>query len=731
MKTLLRTIPCLLSVCLAYAADRPNVLFIAVDDLRPELGCYGKDYIKSPSIDRLASSGMVFDRAYCQQAVCSPSRSSLMTGTRPDTTKVWDLVTHFRAALPEVVTLGQHFKNNGYFVQGMGKIYHGGYDDPQTWSVPWQTPKATPYALPENLALNQRQYEGEPDGGAKPKPKKKKKAQAASAIGAAASSKPNSRGPAFEGADAPDNTFQDGKVAELAISTLRDLSKKPEPFFLAVGFIRPHLPFVSPRKYWDLYDPAKIQLAPNPFRPKDAPDYAVLPGGELRNYHGIPEGSVPDDLARRLKHGYYAAVSYMDAQVGKLLDELDRLNLRTNTIVILWGDHGWKLGEHDAWCKHSNVENDLNAPLILSVPGMKSAGAHTDALVEFVDIYPTLSELAGLRLPAHLEGTSFKPLLDDPKRSWKTAAFSQYPRKAGKSGAGDLMGYSMRTDRYRFTQWVNRDDHSKVDAVELYDHQRDPQENQNIAGKPESAVLVKELSAKLQAGWRAEALSGAREKPVDLRFEPDPALPNVLLLGDSISIGYTQPVRDLLRGKANVCRPLNADGTAENCSDTGKGLQELARWLALRPKWDVIHFNWGLHDLKHMQPGAPKPTTSANPNDPPLRSVEDYRANLEKIVARLEQTGARLIFATTTPVPEGVRNPFRRPDDPPRYNAGAISVMKVHNIPVDDLFALVQSRLSELQLARNVHFTDKGSEVLAGQVAAAVTGGLVPKGSAN
>ena len=293
------------------------------------------------------------------------------------------------------------------------------------------------------------------------------------------------------------------------------------------------------------------------------------------------------------------------------------------------------------------------------------------------------------------------------------------------------MGYSMRTDRYRFTQWVNRDDHSKVDAVELYDHQRDPQENQNIAGKPESAVLVKELSAKLQAGWRAEALSGAREKPVDLRFEPDPALPNVLLLGDSISIGYTQPVRDLLRGKANVCRPLNADGTAENCSDTGKGLQELARWLALRPKWDVIHFNWGLHDLKHMQPGAPKPTTSANPNDPPLRSVEDYRANLEKIVARLEQTGARLIFATTTPVPEGVRNPFRRPDDPPRYNAAAISVMKAHSIPVDDLFALVQPRLAELQLARNVHFTDKGSEVLAGQVAAAVTGGLVTKGPAN
>jgi arylsulfatase A-like enzyme len=462
-------------------APKPNILFIVVDDLRPELGCYGRNYIRSPNIDRIAARGMVFNRAYCQQAVCSPSRSSLMTGVRPDTTKVWDLNTHFRAALPDVVTLGQHFKQHGYFVQGMGKIYHGGFDDPPTWSVPWQTPKAAKYALPENHALDQRQYEGEPDGDVKSKPRK------------------NTRGPAFEGADVPDDTFQDGQVAELAVSTLRDLSKKREPFFLAVGFIRPHLPFVSPKKYWDLYDPAPIQLAPNKFRPKQAPDYAVLPGGELRNYHGIPEGSIPDDLARRLKHGYYAAISYTDAQIGRVLDELDRLGLREKTIVILWGDHGWKLGEHDAWCKHSNVENDVNAPLILSVPGMKNPGAHTDALVEFVDVYPTLSELAGLPLPKHLEGTSFIPLLEEPQRQWKSAAFSQYPR----SQQGGLMGYSMRTDRYRFTVWVDRRDHLKVDAFELYDHRTDPQENENVAGRPENAALVSELTAKLNAGWEA------------------------------------------------------------------------------------------------------------------------------------------------------------------------------------------------------------------------------------
>jgi arylsulfatase A-like enzyme len=471
------------------ADKQPNVLFFVVDDLRPELGCFGKDYIKSPNIDGLAKTGVTFERAYCQQAVCSPTRSSVMTGTRPDTTKVWDLVTHFRTALPDVVTLGQHFKNNGYFVQGMGKVYHGGYDDPKTWSTPWFTPKAPPYALKENVALNQRQFEGEPDDAIGPKRPKE----------ASEGGKFNTRGPAFEGADVPDDYFQDGKVANLAIKTIDKLSKKNKPFFLAVGFIKPHLPFVSPKKYWDLYDPAKIVLAPNKFRPVDAPDYAILSGTEMRAYYGIPKGSIPDDLARQLKHGYYAAISYTDAQVGKVLAELDRLGIRDNTIIVLWGDHGWKLGEHDAWCKHSDCENDTNGPLIVSAPDMKTAGAHTKSLVEYVDIYPTLCDLAGLPLPSHLEGKSFKPLMENPTRVWKSAAFSQYPRA---NGANPLMGYSMRTDRYRFTVWVSRDDHSKIDAIELYDHQVDPQENYSIAKKPENKALVDQLMLQWQAGWR-------------------------------------------------------------------------------------------------------------------------------------------------------------------------------------------------------------------------------------
>jgi iduronate 2-sulfatase len=467
--------------------SKPNILFIAVDDLRPELACYGNPIIKSPNIDRIAKAGVVFNRAYCQQAVCSPTRSSLLTGTRPDTTKVWDLKTHFRKALPDVVTLPQHFKNNGYFVQGMGKIYHSGYNDPPSWSVPWTNPKVEAYGSAENKDLV------------------KKRRQKAIAEGKnEAGVMQVARAAAYEGAPVPDNTFHDGALAEMAVTALREIKEKKQPFFLAVGFIRPHLPFVSPKKYWDLYDPAKIPLAPNPYRPKRAPEYAILEGGELRSYTDIPHGHLPDDLARKLKHGYYAAVSYMDAQVGRVLDELERLGLRDNTIIVLWGDHGWKLGEHDAWCKHSNVENDTWVPLLLSVPGMKNAGKHTDALVEFVDIYPTLADLAGLPLPSHLEGASARPLLDDLSRAWKPAVFSQYPRPvAGKQ----LMGYSMRTDRYRFTAWLQRNDHSKAEAVELYDHQNDPQENVNIANQPENAALVKELTAKLKAGWKA-ALPG-------------------------------------------------------------------------------------------------------------------------------------------------------------------------------------------------------------------------------
>ena len=272
--------------------------------------------------------------------------------------------------------------------------------------------------------------------------------------------------------------------------------KRDQPFFLAVGMAKPHLPFVSPKKYWDMYDPAKIELARNPYHAEDSPAYALTNSNELRNYSGIPnEGPMPDALARTLKHGYYAAISYTDAQIGKVLNELERLGLKDNTIIVLWGDHGWKLGEHGEWAKHSNVENDTNAPLLLSVPGMKK-GIHTNALVEFVDVYPTLCDVAGIPIPSHVEGVSAKPLLSDPKRPWKTAAFSQYPR--GKK----VMGYSMRTDRYRLTVWLDYKDRARVDAVELYDHQADPEENRNIANLPANKQLVAGLMEQWKKGWQ-------------------------------------------------------------------------------------------------------------------------------------------------------------------------------------------------------------------------------------
>ncbi|MDQ1256849.1 MAG: iduronate 2-sulfatase [Candidatus Hydrogenedentes bacterium] len=463
----------------AETAPKTNVLFIAVDDLRPQLGCYGDPMVKTPNLDRLAGRGTVFQRAYCQQAVCSPSRTSLLTGRRPDTTRVYDLVVHFRKNLPDVATLPEWFKQHGYHAQGFSKIFHDGLDDKQSWTVPHWNPDAKSYLLPENQALVERLKAEAKVGGSKKK-------------------RDRIRGVPWEAPDAADNELADGKTADKAIETLAGLTDKP--FFLAVGFRRPHLPFIAPKKYWDLYNRDDIQLADNPFAPKDAPDCALTDWGELRNYYGMPkEGPVSDDQARSLIHGYYASASYTDAQIGRVIDELERLGLRERTAIVVWGDHGWQLGEHGLWCKHTNFETSAHAPLIMSAPGQKAAGGKTDALVEFVDIYPSLCEVCGLPLSEGLEGTSFAPLLDDPARPWKTAAFSQYPRF--KEGVGLLMGYSMRTDRYRFTAWKCADK-KEFAEYELYNHQTDADENVNIAGLPENEALVKELAAKLDAGWR-------------------------------------------------------------------------------------------------------------------------------------------------------------------------------------------------------------------------------------
>lgn len=456
-------------------SKNPNVLFIAVDDMRCELGCYGAGHVKTPNIDQLARSGVLFRRAYCQQAVCNPSRVSLMTGLRPDTTRVWDLTTEMRTVLPNALTIPQHFRQNGYRAVAYGKICHNPFPDAASWDEPTHNAQnviAFSEANRKRLAefKRERKEAGEPEARVE-----------------------RMRGPATEIQDEPDERNFDGKQTSDAIAKMRELAAGSQPFFLAVGYIRPHLPFITPRPYWEMYNREEIPLAANGFIPRNSPDVAFgdrSMGGfyELRGYMDYADAPSPFDRPlsesqqRELKHGYYASVSFVDAQIGRLTGELERLGLADNTIVVLWSDHGWKLGEHGGWCKQTNYEIDTRTPLIIRAPKAKDNGKSSDSLVEFVDIYPTLCELAGISTPAGLAGTSLTPILQDATQQVKQAAFSQFPRlHAGKN----YMGYAMRTDRYRYIEWLDAVN-GEVVARELYDHAVDPDENENRALAPES-----------------------------------------------------------------------------------------------------------------------------------------------------------------------------------------------------------------------------------------------------
>ena len=463
--------------------DKLNVLFISVDDLRPELGCYGNKLVKSPNIDRLAEAGIVLTRAYCQEALCMPSRHSLLTGKRPDTIKVYQFRVNFRDTIPDIVTLPEYFKMHGYHTQSIGKIFHN--DDPQSWSVPTKFSKPrVVYHTPEGKKILEYIKEDQ-------------SLTYVWNLGAGLDRKKRPGGLPCEAPDVLDNKLQDGEITAHAIETINLF--KNQHFFLGVGFMKPHLPFIAPKKYWDLYDKNKLILANNSFPPEDVPRVAMYNWNDLRHYYGIPDvGPVSDEQALNLIHGYYACVSFIDAQVGRLIAELERLKLHEKTIIILWGDNGFQLGEHGMWDKHSVFETSVHCPLIISVPEQKFKGVKTNALVEFVDIYPSLCDLCGLPIPEGLEGISFKPLIENPKRAWKKAAFSQYPR--GVPDYGKCMGYSMRTDRYRFTEWkVPGTDFCEY---ELYDHLIDPKENVNIANHAENAELVKQLAEQLHKGWR-------------------------------------------------------------------------------------------------------------------------------------------------------------------------------------------------------------------------------------
>jgi len=458
-------LPALASANLQAASERPNVLFIAADDLRNTLGCYGDPVVKTPNLDRLAARGRLFERAYCQQALCNPSRASLLTGLRPDTLKVWNLTTHFRETIPDVVTLPQHFKNNGYFTQNIGKIFHNYRTkiegDPDSWSVP-----ATMHfgSHGDDRAVM-------PAGSESP----------ASAI----------KIPGAEARDVPDEAYLDGRVAAAAVAALQDLAEQQRPFFLAVGFWKPHSPFNAPKRYWDLYRPENIPAAA-----PDAPSVGV-PRIAL---HEALEG-LGGKNAALLRWGYYAAISYLDAQVGRVLDALDRTGLSENTIVVFWSDHGLHLGEQGLWGKTSNFELDARMPLMMAVPNMLHSGVKTRALVEALDLYPTLVDLCALPAVPGLEGRTLRAILANPEAQGASAAFTQHPRPShigqvrpsavGAGGASSranpippiAMGYSIRTDRFRYTEWRIWGT-GQVVGMELYDHLSDTTEHKNLTGDP-------------------------------------------------------------------------------------------------------------------------------------------------------------------------------------------------------------------------------------------------------
>jgi iduronate 2-sulfatase len=441
-------------VSAAAGSGKPNVLLLCVDDLKPILGCYGDNKALTPHIDKLASRSMLFENAYCNQAVCAPSRHALMTGLRPDTIGIYDLATNFRTAMPNAVTLSQAFMKAGYKAMALGKIYHVGHgngDDRASWSIPHWSAKGSQYALAENT-----------------KPQRKNKT--------------SDRGPATESADVPDDAYADGKAALEAVQRLKQLKANPtKPFFLAVGFSKPHLPFVAPKKYWDLYPRSQIQLAAFRKAPEGAPSYSLQDSGELRQYFGIPAtGPFPDDLQRELIHGYYAATSYADAQIGRVLRALDETGLAQNTIVVLWADHGWHLGDHGIWCKHTNYEQANRIPFLISAPGTK-AGQRTKAFAETVDLYPTLCELAGVPMPLKTDGQSLVKILRDPAASNKDHAFHVYPRR-------NMIGRAIRTARYRLVEWKVPGAAPDSATLELYDYQNDPLEKKNIAAEDPATV---------------------------------------------------------------------------------------------------------------------------------------------------------------------------------------------------------------------------------------------------
>lgn len=458
----------LLSLRPASADDKPNVLLLLVDDLKPSFGAYGDEFVHSPNLDRLAAMGLRCDMAYCNQAVCAPSRNNLLLGSRSTSIGVYSLGYHFRRAEPDAVTMPQYFMQHGYHSASIGKVFHighGNINDEKSWSVPFQTDKVIDYVLPEStdgqLTREQALFSNKPAKGLP-------------------------RGAAWEKADVPDDAYADGRIANEGVKRLRQYKESQEPFFLALGFCKPHLPFCAPSKYWDMYDADKLPKATRDNLPEGAPEYAGK--GRVHEINQFkpcpPEGDIPQDVAKSLVHGYYASMSYMDAQIGRVLDELEALDLAKNTIIVLWGDHGYHLGDHGLWTKHTNYEQANRIPIVFVAPGVTTPGSSTDELVETVDIFPTVASLAGLPTPTGpqpIDGDNLTPVLKDPTATVSDHAYHCFPK-------GPRIGRAIRTDRYRLVEWAPFGNRRQTPEYELYDYETDPNETQNIAASQPSVV---------------------------------------------------------------------------------------------------------------------------------------------------------------------------------------------------------------------------------------------------
>ena len=475
------------------AEEKWNVLFIASDDMRPQLGCYGDTVVKSPHIDALAKRGLLFNRSYVQQALCSPSRISMLSGRYPATTGIFEIGRPPRATLPDITTLPQHFKNRGYHTRSLGKIYHVGIDDDASWTVPaWHSKK------PRTSADTQKAVAAFlADAKAKgiEIPQRGKGSR-------------NSAVPPFEAVDCEDGDLLDGDTATHAVEQLREHAKHPDrPFFLAVGFANPHVPWIAPKKYFDLYDPATLPLAKNEFLPVGAPEFAAKSGTDFYWYRDVPQVSgeqLPEDFKRACLQGYLAAISYVDAQVGRIMAALDETGLAKNTVVVFWSDHGYYMGEHTWWgAKHNNYEGATRNCLIIATPGQKTAGKTTQALAQSVDLAPTLADLCGLPSNPGFQGRSLRPVLEDPESEVNEAAYSWYPKEG-------YLGVAMRTNDWRYVEWT------KVGAAterELYDMRNDPQNERNLAADPAHAATLEALGRQLRAKFPVQEFKDPGPRP--------------------------------------------------------------------------------------------------------------------------------------------------------------------------------------------------------------------------